>query len=223
VGYWTWYLVIAIFAWAFKLPWLALLAPLVLFGRRWIPDPVEFVASWRQIRALERRVGGHPADLVARRDLARMYVTRRPRHAIALLEEAIAKGLDEPEAYFLLGLARVHAGEFEAALEPIVRSVARKERFAMGEPYFVAAEALQHLQRFGEAEDALERGLAINTSRIDAQISLADVREAQGRGDEAREALRAAVDGWHELPEFLRWKLFHAYLLARWRLRRIAR
>src|SRR5205823_3037092 len=110
----------------------------------------------QQAATLAVRVAGHPADLLARRDLARLCLTqrRRPARAVRLLEEAIAKGLADPEAYYLLGLARLRAGAPADALAPIVKSVTTTPRLLLGDPYFVAAEALAALGRHPEAEDA---------------------------------------------------------------------
>lgn len=219
MGYWIWYLLIALLAWAFKLPWLALLALVVVVGRRWVPDPSAWMSDRQKVSELTERVASYPADVLARRDLARLCLARhRPARAARLLEEAIAKGLDEPETYYLLGLARLHAGAHEAALGPIVKSVTDNERLLLGDPYFAAAEALFALGRNAEAEDALERGLAVNGSRVDGHVQLGRARARRRDRDGARAAYRAAADTWRELPDFLRWKYVPSYLRARWEL-----
>ena len=217
MAYWIWYLLITLTAWAFKLPWLAALAVVAIVARRWVPDPIAWLATARRVREMRTRIAGLPADLLTRRDLARLLVARgHPEAAQPLLEEAIAKGLRDPEAFYLLGLARMQGGDPAGALEPFVRTVTRNPRFLMGDPYVAAAEALTQLARYEEAEDALERALAVNSSRVDAQVALARVRTARGDLDGARRAYRGAVQTWDDLPDFLRWKMLPSYLVARW-------
>lgn len=221
VVYWTWYLLIALLAWAFKLPWIALAALVVAAGWRVVPDPVERFRTRRRVRELRERIEGYPGDLLARRDLARIYLERRrPERAAALLEEAIAKGLHDPEAFYLLGQARLRAGDAAGALDPIVKSVSTNERLLLGEPYFTAAEALERAARLAEAEDALERGLAMNSSRVDAHVRLGRVRAGRGDTEGARNAYRAAMETWKQLPGYLQRQTFGSYLRARWALLR---
>jgi tetratricopeptide (TPR) repeat protein len=220
LGYWIWYLLIAVVAWAFKLPALALVAVAVVLLRRWLPDPVVWIRTARLARELRARVEAYPGDVLARRDLARVQLRRlRAREATRLMEEAIAKGLRDPEAFHLLGLARLRSGDPAAALDPFVRAVEGNERLLMGEPYFAAAEALIAVGRMAEAEDALDRGLAVNGSRMDAYVLLGRVRARRGDREGARRAWTGAVDTWRELPDWLRWKSLGSYVVARWRLR----
>jgi tetratricopeptide (TPR) repeat protein len=223
VGYWIWYLVTALLAWAFKLPQLLLLWLLVLAGRRWMPDPIAWLHRTRRIHELEAQVRTYPGDLLARRRLAAEYLeAARPLPASALLEEAIAKGLRDDEAFYLLGMARLRAGDPAEALSPIVRSVRGNEKLLYGEPYFAAAEALIALRRLDEAQDALERGLAVNSSHVAGHVRLGRVRAARGDRAGARRAWRAAVDTWKQLPEYLKWKTLRPYAAARWALLRRA-
>jgi tetratricopeptide (TPR) repeat protein len=216
VGFWVTYLLIALLAWAFKFPWLALAAVVLSLARRWLPDPLVWLATVRRVRELRARADALPADLLTRRDLARLLLQRgHADDAERLLVESIAKGLRDPEAFHLLGLARLAIHDPAGALDPFVRAVAGNDRFLMGDPYVSAAEALTQLARFEEAEDALDRALAVNTSRVDAQVLLARTRTARGDTRGARTAYEAAVRTWKDLPDFLRWKMFPHYVVAR--------
>ena len=217
MGYWITYLLIALLAWAFKFPWLAALALALFFSSRYLPDPLVWLATWRRVRELRARTLALPGDLLARRDLARLLIDRgHPLEAQRVLEEAIAKGLRDHESFHLLGRARLDRNDPEGALEPFVRAVRGTEKFLMGDPYLAAGEALTRLGRFEEAEDAFERALVVNSSRVDAQVALARVRAARGDAQGSRRAYRAAVKNWHELPDFLRWKMLTSYVAARW-------
>jgi thioredoxin-like negative regulator of GroEL len=216
VGFWITYLLIALLAWAFKFPWLAFAALVVFFSRHWLPDPLVWLSTMRRVRELRARADALPADLLTRRDLARLLLQRgRAEEAERLLVEVIAKGLRDPEAFHLLGLARLACRNPEGALDPFVRAVIGNERFLMGDPYVAAAEALTQLARFEEAEDALDRALAVNSSRVDVQVLLARTRAARGDARGARSAYEAAVKTWHDLPDFLRWKMLPHYVVAR--------
>jgi predicted Zn-dependent protease len=169
---------------------------------------------------LRARADSYPADLVARRDLARLCVERgRPDDAVALLEEAIAKGLDDPEVFYLLALARLRAGDAGGALAPIVKSVADNERLLLGDPYFVAGEALSELGRWDEAEDALERGLAMNTSHLEGHVRLARIRAEKGDVAAAARGYRSAIEAWGARADRSRWPVLRWYLAAQWALR----
>lgn len=221
VRYWILYLTIAVLAWAFGSPWLALIALGLLGLGRLLPDPVELWRSVRSRRELLAQVRAHPGDLLARRRLARMELhAGRARQAVALFEEVIAKGMTDDEVFYLLGLARLRAGDPSGALEPLVRSVRDNPRLLYGEPYFTAAEALLQLGRLDEAEDALERGLEVNGSYLGGYVRLGRVRAARGDRQGARSAYRTAVETWWELPEYLRWKTLLDYVRARWELLR---
>jgi tetratricopeptide (TPR) repeat protein len=213
------YLLIGVLSWAFKFPWLVALALMFFFFRNRLPDPLVWLQTERRVRELSTRIEALPADLLSRRDLARALLARgRAPRARALLEEAIAKGLNDPETYYLLGIARLHCREPDQALEPFVRSVARSERALMGEPYLAAAEALFRLSRYEEAEDAVDRALTINSSRVDAYVTLATIRRQRGDAIGAKKAYESAVHTWNDLPDFLRWKMLKSYIIAQWTL-----
>lgn len=213
--YWIAYVLIVVAAWAFKNPLWVLALPVAWQLSRWIPDPAAALRALHDERTLRDRVAAHPGDLAARRSLARVLVhTRRPAAAVTLLEEAIAKGLDDDEAFFLLGLARLRSGRTHDALAPLVRSVEKHEKLLFGEPYFVAAEALARLGRLEAADDALERGLSVHASNIGARVRLAEIRRARGLRAEARRTYDDALRIWSELPDPLKWPATGAALRA---------
>ncbi|MEI8258757.1 MAG: tetratricopeptide repeat protein, partial [Deltaproteobacteria bacterium] len=195
----------------------AALALVAFVARRWLPDPVVWLGTARSVREKRARAAALPADLLTRRDLSRLLIARgRPRDAVPLLEEAIAKGLHDPETFYLLGLSRLRSGDPAGSLEPFVRTAQANGRFLMGDPYVAAAQALTLLARHEEAEDALDHALAVNSSRVDAHVALARVRTARGDLAGARRAYDKAIETWGDLPDFMRWKTLSSYLAARW-------
>jgi predicted Zn-dependent protease len=110
--------------------------------------------------------------------------------------------LDDAELLVQLGIARLRCGDAAAALEPLVAAVAIAPEVGRGDPYMFASEALMKLRRWEEAEDALERFLAMNQSSVRAYVSLARVRAK--RKDEAgmKDAVAHARQTWGVLPRF---------------------
>lgn len=205
MGYWTYYLAWFALAYLLRYPWL-LAGVLVFFAlRRFIPDPVVWLGTMGRIRRLRGDVEANPANARARRDLARIYLQRRrPRGALRLLDEALRRVPDDAELLYLAGLARLRSGEPEGALAPLVRAVELDPRVGFGEPYLVAAEALQRLGRLEEAEDALLRYVDRNSSSVQALTRLALVRSRRNDRQGAREALGEALATWSQVPRFKR-------------------
>src|SRR5207245_1189863 len=102
------------------------------------------------------------------------------RRAIGLLEEARRREPDSSELAFLLGKAQLLAGKAEQSLPFLVESAHKNEKFHYGEAYLLAGRALIDLRRDAEAEDALARYLAINTSSVEGRVLLAMARREQG-------------------------------------------
>jgi predicted Zn-dependent protease len=211
----AYYLIWFLAAYGTQYPWLALGAVVfVLLGDR-LPDPWVYLRTFARMRALRREIELNHANVVARRDLARMLLDRsQPRAALKLLEQARARFPDDAELLFLTGRALVGAGRPEEAIEPIVRAVDLQPGLLYGEPYRVAAEALHELGCLPEAEDAIERYLAANSSSLEGYFRLARIRRARGDAKGASEALAEASRTWRKLPSFKRRGQLTWWLLA---------
>ncbi len=209
MGYWTYYLAWALFAYGMRYPWLALGAVVFYALRRFIPDPFVFFRTAGRIGALKQQIQANAANVTARRDLAEIWLQRmRPRAALRLLEEAGRRAQEDPEILYLTGVARLRIGDAEGALEPLVKAVDIDPRIRFGEPYLVAAQALVRLRRLEEAEDALLRYVRVNTSSIEGLVRLAQVERERGEREAAKNALREAFLTWHQVPPFRRRKDF---------------
>ena len=220
MGYWTYYLAWIAIAYFTRYPWLVVGVPLFFVLRSVVPDPVVWFRTAGRMSRLRAQIGANPANVTARRDLARLYLDRRrPKAALTLLDEARRRSPDDAELLYLSGVARLRAGDAEGALEPLVRAVDTDARISFGEPYLVAGDALRKLGRYPEAEDAYDRYAATNTSSIEGLVKLALVREKQGNREGAQKTLRDASDTWGQLPSYRRRKELAWWLrghVARW-------
>lgn len=87
-------------------------------------------------------------------------------------------------------------------------------RFAYGEPYLYAADALIQLERWDDAEDALERFLDAQRSSVEGWYKLARVRRAKGDREGAAAALGEARTSYHGSPGFHRRRHFGWFVRA---------
>lgn len=229
MGYWLYYLACIVLALAVDRPWVALLGLAFIVLRPVIADPVVFLDTVADMLDLREQLNANPTDIKARRDLAVLWLRReRPRRALALLLEADRRDPGNADTLYLLGLARLRAGDAAGALDPLVRAADIDPWVRFGEPYLVAGEALMHLERFEEAEDALEHYTRASSSSVRGFSLLAAVRAARDDMPAARDALSHARDTYREVPAFKRkgqlgawlFALSGAPLLARWPLAR---
>jgi predicted Zn-dependent protease len=207
MGYWTYYLAWIALTYALHQPWVMVGAVVFFVLRPFIPDPVLVARTWNRMRTLESQIAANAANVTARRDLAVLWLERlRPGRALALLDEARARAPDDAELLFLTGLARYKKGDAKGALDPLVRAVEIDPRVRFGEPYLIAAEALITLDRLEEAEDALDRFVASNSSSLQGYVRLAQVARRRGERAASDKALREAFDTWRQLPRYRRRK-----------------
>src|SRR5262245_13078887 len=83
-------------------PSLLLIAVVALLCRRWLPDPYLFFKYSGRIRSLRADIASNPDNVVARRELAGIYLEkRRPRAAIALIDQALARDAGSAELLYL--------------------------------------------------------------------------------------------------------------------------
>jgi tetratricopeptide (TPR) repeat protein len=205
MAYFTYYLALMFLSFALHNPWL--MAGLLVFFvlRPVLPDPVVLWRTAGRIRALETQVAANPANVTARRDLARMLLDRlRPRRALLILDAARERDPDDAELNYLTGVARLRAGDAEGALAPLVKAIEIEPRLMFGEPYRVAGEALQRLGRLEEAEDAFERYTTTNSSSVEGFTKLALVRRARGDAPGTTSALDEAIRTFWQVPAYKR-------------------
>jgi tetratricopeptide (TPR) repeat protein len=228
MGYWSYYLLSIVLAYALQNPAAAALAVVFWLCRGFLPDPVVWLRTMGRISKLRSEIQLNPSNMLATRDLARLYLERkRPRKAIELIEKTRQRmaestrhpqgSLDDAELLFQLGIARLRSGEPEAALEPLVGAVAIAPDVGRGDPYMVASDALMKLRRWEEAEDSLDRFLAKNQSSVEAYVKLARARAKQNDDAGRNEAIAQAKQTWGVLPSFKRrheWPWFIAAMVS---------
>jgi tetratricopeptide (TPR) repeat protein len=184
-----------------------------LVARRWLPDPYLALKYQGRIRALNADVSANPGNITARRDLATIWLEkRRPRRALPLVDQALARDPSSHELLFLRGVALLHAKQPEPALEALLGVVHQEPGFRYGEAYLRAADALIPLERWEDAEEALGHFLKINSSSIEALFKLARVRKQRGDYEGATRARAELRDVWRVLPSFQRRKQLGWYL-----------
>lgn len=228
MGYFSYYLMSFALAYAVRNPAAAALALVFWLCRGFLPDPVVLFRALGRAHKLNGEIQLNPSNLVACRDLARLYLDlKRPRKAIALLEktrERMAESRrhpqgsrDDAEMLYLLGIARAQAGELQGALDALVGAVAITPDIGRGEPYMIAANVLVRLGRWEEAEDALDRYVDQNQSSIAVYVRLARVRKKRNDESGAKQAISDAKTTWSVLPSFKRrheWNWYVAALFA---------
>jgi tetratricopeptide (TPR) repeat protein len=225
MGYWSYYLLSFLLAYATQNPAAAVLALGFWLCRGFLPDPVVWIRTMGRISRLRAEIEINPSNMMATRDLARLYLERkRPKQAIVLIEKTRQRmaestrhpqgSLDDAELLFQLGVAKLKCGEPEAALEPLVAAIAIAPEVGRGDPYLVAGDALAKLGRWEEAEDSYERFIRKSSSSVQAYVKLARARAK--RKDEAgsKDAITQGKQTWGVLPSFKRRHEWPWYLAA---------
>ena len=216
MGYLAYYLVFLIASWALRYPYLLLAVVAVWLLKRWLPDPYLFFKHAGPVRRLKGEIRQNAENVTARRDLAKIWLTKnRPRRAIPLLEEARRRDRESAELPLLLGKALFLAGRAEESLPLLVEAAQKSERQLYGEAYLVAGKALYKLGRWAEAEDAFVRYLTINSSSVEGRVLLACVRRELKDAAGAKAAMREALQTFAEVPRFRRRAELKWYLRAR--------
>ncbi len=200
-----WLLVPTVLALVSAHPSVLVIGVVALVARRWMPDPVLYFRHASRVRTLAEQVQLNPANATARAQLAEIWLAkRRPRRAIPLLEQALARDTSSAELHYLLGLAHLRAGHPKQALEPLAEALARDPKVRYGSAYLAIGDALTQVKRLDEATEAYERYLKINTSSVEAYYKLSGVRERTGDIKGARQARDEALDTFRVLPRFQR-------------------
>jgi tetratricopeptide (TPR) repeat protein len=184
-----------------------------LVARRWLPDPILYFKHQARVRSLQADIDANASNATARRDLAKIWLEKhRPRRALPLLDQAIARDPDSIELLYLSGLAHLLVGNHDKAVETLVTVTHREPGFQYGEAFLRAADALIALRRWDDADDALERYVKINSSNIEGRCKR--VRVCKARQDSSGEAKAKADlrDVWRSLPGYQRRKQFGWYV-----------
>ncbi len=205
MGYFGYYAAILLASYLLRFPFLIPLVLVFWALRHKIPDPYVWARTAGHTRRLRQQVEANPANAVARRDLARIHLERfRPRAALALLDEALARHPDDAEMLYLKGVAHLRAGDAARAIDPLVLAVDLDPRVGFGEPYRVAGDALVALGRADDAEDAYERFVEANSSSLEGLYKLARVRAARGDREGAARTLAELFNTYRQLPGYSR-------------------
>jgi tetratricopeptide (TPR) repeat protein len=213
--YLFWIVAPAIIAAVSSHPAVLLVVAVGFLARRWLPDPFLFLRYQGRIGTLQTEVNSNPGNITARRDLARIWLEKhRPRRALPLLAEALARDPEAKELLYLQGLAQLNAREHAAAVETFIALVQREPAFRYGEAYLRAGDALIALARWDDADDALERFARINSSSIEGRYKRARVKAARKDVDGRRAAVRDLREVWRALPSFQRRHQLGWYLRA---------
>ena len=184
-----------------------------LVARRWLPDPFLILKHRGRVRSLEVDVATNPGNVTARRDLAKIWLEKhRPWRALPLLAEAIARDPDSLELLYLSGVSNLLAGRHEQALSELLAVIHREPGFHYGEAYLRAADALIALERWDDADDALERFGKIDSSSVEGRYKRVRVCKARKDSAGTRRARDDLRDVWRTLPSFQRRKQFGWYV-----------
>jgi len=181
--------------------------------RRWLPDPFLFFKHQARVRSLQTDIDANANNATARRDLAKIWLEKhRPRRALPLLQQALARDPNSVELLYLSGVSHLLAGHHEKAVEALVGVAHREPGFQYGEAYLRAADALMALGRWDDADDALERYVKINSSSIEGRCKRVRVCKARSDADGARKAQADLKDVWRSLPPYQRRRQLGWYL-----------
>lgn len=185
----------------------AVLAVVVLgvAARPWLPDPIQWLRHARRTGALEAQVRVNPANAVARRELAAIWIDkRRPARALPHLAAARAREPDDLELELLEGQAQALAGRHAEAAASFAAIGERAPKFRYGAPWMAQADALAAAGQWAEADAALARFQATNSSSVEGHVKRARARARQGDRAGARRERAAGRALYGELPRFQR-------------------
>lgn len=153
-------------------------------------------------------------DQVARRVMARLGARLTEAQA-KLLEAELAR---DPVAYgyYLEGIDRYAAEDFNATIELLKKSVALDPSYARAWDYLGSAQAVRASTRAGgradyeQAEAAFQKAIALNPAQPRPQVFLANLLTETNRVEEAVQRLREVL-AQHPHYAPAQWELSYAY------------
>lgn len=205
MGYFAYYLIWIGLSFALRYPALAVFALVFWFLRDRLPDPLKWARGYARASRLEQQVATNPANVTARRDLARAYLEGfRPGRALAFLEEARRLRPDDAELLFLTGLAQSRLRRHEEAVASLVAAVQMDGNVGREELYLRAGDSLVALGRGADARDAFEHAIEANSSSLEAYVKLARAERSLGDAAKAKSTLEEATRTYRALPGYAR-------------------
>jgi hypothetical protein len=159
----------------------------------------------RRKRELEHRVKtdplpGHLAELGELNYKDGKYVL-----AIERLTKAIESGIDHEDARYFLGRSYEKEGDYENAIEHLVKVVRKDPRYKFGEAMMALGRSCEATGRKADAVAAYRRILENNTY-AQARYRLALLIIEDGKLDEVRTLMRKIVDESFDQPGFAKRK-----------------
>jgi tetratricopeptide (TPR) repeat protein len=184
-----------------------------LVARRWLPDPFLILKHQGRVRALQVDIESNASNVTARRDLAKIWLEKhRPRRALPLIEQGLARDPDSNELLYLKGVSNLLAGQHQQAVDALVAVVHREPAFQYGQAYLRAADGLMALGRWDDADDALERFVKINSSSVEGRYKRVRVCKARNDAEGTRKAQSELREVWRLLPSYQRRQQLGWYL-----------
>jgi tetratricopeptide (TPR) repeat protein len=197
----------------------ALAIPGWLAGSRMAVRLTRRVRAWGEAGRLRRALELNPHDAKARVDLACILVRQgKYRAARAEVEPVFTRVEDLPDANYALGLALLYDGVPERGRELIERALAISPKFGYGEPDLRLGDSWTDQKDWDRAAFHYGRATEIFTSSVEAWYKLGQALAAQGKGEDARGALKEALASYRSAPWYRRsddrpWKRRAARLL----------
>lgn len=158
----------------------------------------------RDIEHLEQVVQENPQDPEARVALAEYYLNEGSyQKSLDQVTQVLALYPEHEGALLLSGIAHIHLGQPEMALEPLEKFVALRQDRPMANAdtvleaaYYFLGTSYTQLGRPADAISALEVALAINPTDADALYQLGQAYHANGQPE-------AALERYHEAVRFV--------------------
>jgi predicted Zn-dependent protease len=167
-------------------------------------DPIQ----WLRCRLAHPRArgagAGQPANAVAARAGGDPDDGRRPARALPHLAAARAREPADIELQLLEGQAQALAGRHAEAATSFAAIGERSPKFRYGAPWMARADALAAVGQWAEADAALARFQAVNSSSVEGHVKRARARARQGDAAGARRERAAGRALYGELPRFQR-------------------
>lgn len=199
---WLWILGPIVLSIVMANPAILVVAVVLVVVQRFAPDPLRWLRSSNKRRELSNVIAQNPHNAMAARQLAMLQLdANAPKAAVSVLELARARSADA-ETLFLLGLARVRAGDAKGGLVDLDAAIAEDDRIRYGDAWLAKGIAHERLKDLPAAVAAYERFVAINGSSVEGHLRLSRACAAAGDAEKAKAAKQEASSTWATLPKF---------------------